>query len=119
MTWYLSKIIFQIICGEGSHTPQFDEQLRLIHAMDEKEAFEKAHRIGCCEEDAFENKQQQIVQWKFINVAELYRLNGLIDGAEVYSRIYETEDAPHYITNIHKKAAHIQCGGTLQLLQLV
>ena len=30
MNWYLSKIIFRIICGEGRHTPQFDEHLRLI-----------------------------------------------------------------------------------------
>lgn len=119
MNWYLSKIIFQIICGDGSHTPQFDEQLRLIHAQDEEEAFAKAHHLGCCEEDAFENMQQQIVQWKFINVAELYKLNALIDGAELYSRIHETENAQQYVNNIHKKAAHIQYGNTLQLLQLL
>ena len=35
MKWYLAKIIYRIICGEGIHTPQFDEQLRLIHAEDE------------------------------------------------------------------------------------
>lgn len=119
MNWYLAKIIFQIICGEGMHTPQFDEQLRLIHAGDEKEAFEKAHLIGHSEEDAFENIQQQTVRWKFINVGELYLLNELIHGAELYSRIYEAEDAEQYITNIHRKAAHIQCGETHRLLQLL
>ena len=46
MNWYLSKIIFRIICGEGRHTPQFDEQLRLIAATDEQQAFEKAMAIG-------------------------------------------------------------------------
>ena len=30
MKWYLAKIVYRIICGEGNHTPQFDEQLRLI-----------------------------------------------------------------------------------------
>ena len=119
MNWYLAKIIFQIICGEGTHTPQFDEQLRLIHAADETEAFQKAQHIGCAEEDAFENVQQQIVQWKFVNVTELYLLNGLIDGAELYSRIHEADDADHYIGNVHKKAAHIQCGYTHHLLQLL
>ncbi|MEP7129294.1 MAG: DUF4288 domain-containing protein, partial [Chitinophagales bacterium] len=29
MNWYLAKIVFRIICGDGLHQPQFDEQLRL------------------------------------------------------------------------------------------
>ena len=119
MNWYLAKTIFQIICGQGAHTPQFDEQLRLIHAGDEHEAFSKAHQIGLEEEDAFENMQQQLVQWKFINVAELYKLDGLIDGAELYSRIYETDSAETYIGTVHRKAAHIKCGETHQILQLL
>ncbi len=119
MNWYLAKVIFQIICGEGLHTPQFDEQLRLIHARDEHEAFSKAQHIGCHEEEAFENTQQQIVQWKFIDVAELYKLNGLIDGAELYSRIFEPENGQDYIDNIHRKAAHIRHGETHQILQLL
>src|ERR1700748_1967682 len=93
MNWYLSKIVFRIICGKGQHTPQFDEQLRLITAKDEKEAFEKALAIGEREQDGFYNHEQQLVQWKFINVAELYLLSGLLDGAEMYSRIPETDGA--------------------------
>ena len=46
MNWYLTKLVFRIICGEGHHTPQFDEQLRLVSATDECEAFEKAMAIG-------------------------------------------------------------------------
>ena len=45
MNWYMAKIVFRIICGEGHHTPQFDEQLRLIGATNEEEAFEKAKAI--------------------------------------------------------------------------
>ncbi|HEV3251858.1 MAG TPA: DUF4288 domain-containing protein, partial [Puia sp.] len=45
MNWYLAKIVFRIICGEGQHIPQFDEQLRLIEAGNEVEAFEKATNI--------------------------------------------------------------------------
>ena len=46
MNWYLAKINFQIICGNGHHKPQFDEQLRLIHAGDSLEAFYKARLVG-------------------------------------------------------------------------
>lgn len=40
MNWYLTKIVYRIICGQGNHTAQFDEQLRLIQADSAQEAFE-------------------------------------------------------------------------------
>ena len=119
MNWYLVKIIFRIICGDGDHTPQFDEQLRLIEASEESEAFVKATTIGLGEEEAFLNTRKQLVQWKFINIAELYKLNGFIDGAELYSRIYETENPDQYISLTHKKAANIKSVETHKLLHLV
>ena len=82
MSWYLTKIVYRIICGQGNHTAQFDEQLRLIEADSSQEAFEKATTLGQKEEDKFFNEEQKLVQWKFINVAELYKLSGLLDGAD-------------------------------------
>ena len=119
MNWYLSKIIFRIICGDGKHTPQFDEQLRLISARDEEEAFDKAMAIGTREQDDFYNHEQQLVQWKFVNVAELYRLTGLLDGAEMYSRIQETDDPEAYIDHANRLAEHIRAGGTHKMLRLL
>jgi Domain of unknown function (DUF4288) len=118
MNWFLAKIIFRIVCGNGEHTPQFDMQLRLIQADDETEAFSKAQAFGEKEQVSFLNQQQQLVEWKFINVSELYKLSALIDGAELYSRVQEVDDADLYIELIHKKAAHIQEKVTHQLLQL-
>ena len=119
MNWYLSKIIFRIICGEGQHTPQFDEQLRLIAANNETEAFQKALAIGEKEQDDFYNHEQQLVQWKFINVAELYRLSGLLDGAEMYSRIQETQDPDEYIDLVNRRAEHIRISSTHKILNLL
>src|ERR1700759_3084247 len=119
MNWYLGKIIFRIICGEGQHTPQFDEQLRLIAANNETEAFQKALEIGEREQDGFYNHEQQLVQWKFINVAELYRLSGLLDGAEMYSRIQETDDPQGYIDLTNRRAEHIRSSSTYKLLNLL
>ena len=119
MNWYLSKIVYRIICGDGNHTPQFDEQLRLIAAINEEEAFFKAREIGKEEEDCFKNTHQQNVIWQFINVAELYRLSQLIDGAELYSTIRESDNAEHYTEVVNMKAAHIQQKTTHQLLQLL
>ena len=118
MSWYLSKIVFRIICGEGQHTPQFDEQLRLIAANSKEEAFHKAQSIGKKEEEAFINHKEQLVQWQFINVCEIYKLNSMIDGAELYSRITEEESAEQYEFVVNKKAENILFTETLQLLQL-
>jgi Domain of unknown function (DUF4288) len=119
MNWYLSKIVYRIICGEGTHKPQFDEQLRLIEAKNEKEAFEKATEIGKQEQDEFYNQQHKLVQWKFINIAELYKLSGLLDGAELYSKIQEPDNADLYIELTNRKAAHIKTNSTHRFLEIL
>ncbi|MEQ1676122.1 MAG: DUF4288 domain-containing protein [Chitinophagaceae bacterium] len=118
MNWYLAKMVFRIICGDGSHTAQFDEQLRLILADSKEEAFHKAQLLGGKEEEIFFNRNQQLVQWQFISVSELYQLRELIDGAELYSRIEEKENADSYLHIIHKKAEQIRFGNTLEMLNL-
>jgi hypothetical protein len=119
MNWYLAKIVYHIICGDGDHTAQFDEQLRLIKANNKEEAFHKAKQFGKAEEEIFLNDKQELVQWRFINVSALYKLGDLIDGAEVYSHIEERGDADEYIHTINKKADHILNGHSLEILKLV
>ena len=119
MNWYLAKIVYQIVCGDGNHRPQFDEQLRLIVASNEHEAFHKAQRIGVTEQEKFLNNRQCLVEWKFIDVCELYQLSELIDGAELYSRIQEADDAGAYIDIIHRKADYIEGDNALRSLQLI
>lgn len=118
MKWYLAKIIFRIVCGDGEHTPQFDEQLRLISAISKEEAFNKAQDVGKKEQETFYNRRQQLVQWQFINVSEIYMISELIDGAELYSRIEERDNAEAYIDIVNQKAENILFTKTHQLLQL-
>jgi len=119
MKWYLAKLVYRIVCGTGDHSAQFDEQLRLVSAMDEEQAFEKAMVIGNNEQDTFFNNREQLVTWKFINISELYRLSELIDGAELYSRINEVDDAESYITFVNRKAVSIQQKQTHRMLNLI
>lgn len=108
MNWFLAKLVYRIICGDGQHTPQFDEQLRLIWADDEKHALQKAAEFGKQEEDSFYNNAEKLVQWKFINVSELHRIAGLMDGAELYSRIEEKDNGEIYTEIVHRRAAFLQ-----------
>lgn len=111
MKWYLAKIVFQIICGDGQHQPQFDEQLRLIAAGDESKALEKACDIGLFEQDAFYNSEQKLVEWKFIGVPELFPFGKLTDGAELFARTEEPEDAGAYIDLVKQKTDQLKSAG--------
>lgn len=107
MKWYLAKIIFRIVCGKGNHTAQFDEQLRLIEADSITAAMHKATMMGKNEQESFMNNNEQIVQWQFVNVTELYPLVEMIDGTVLYSSICETDDAAAYIDVLHAKAKYV------------
>jgi len=107
MNWYIAKLVYQIVCGEGNHTPQFDEQLRLIQATNTAHAFHKARDMGKREEDCFLNNVNKPVQWKFIDIAEILLLDVLADGAEIYSKICEEENAENYIRTIQLRAAYL------------
>lgn len=119
MNWYLAKIIFRIVCGEGDHTPQFDEQLRLIAADNNEQALCKAQAVGRQEATCFPNQQQKMVEWKFINVTELYKLTEMMDGAELFSRIQEADDADVYMQLVNDRAAFSRQHNTQAYLQLL
>ena len=118
MKWYLAKMVFRIICGQGDHTPQFDEQLRLVAGISKEDAFKRALEMGNKEQETFYNLKEQLVQWQFINVSELYQLNELIDGVELYSRIEEKENADAYIYTVNQKASNLFFNPSTQLLQI-
>ena len=119
MNWYLAKIVYRIICGDGDHVAQFDEQLRLIHAENKEDAFYKAQLTGKKEEESFYNLKQELVRWQFINVAELYKVGEMIDGAELYSRIEEKDNGDNYTEVINRKAASILHSDSHEILELV
>ncbi len=116
MNWYIAKIIFHITTSGSNHTPQFDEQLRLIEAPDEQEAFKKARWKGQQEEDSFLNNAQETVKWQFVDIAELTALQKIEDGMELYSKIRETSDASNYINIVKQKAHAIEMKSHVELL---
>ena len=104
MKWYLARLVFRIVCGEGDHTAQFDEQFRLILAIDEYQAMEKAMAIGKKEEAPFMNTARQTVRWKFEGVMEITLMNELRDGMELFSRITEEEDGDRFSNSVKQRA---------------
>jgi hypothetical protein len=115
MNWFLTKLVFRVFCGTGNHTPQFDEQLRLIYAEDELHAFHKARLLGEGDCIMRESENRVDVKWKFIDVCELHLLTNYTDGAEIYSVIREEAEANLYIRSVEKMAAHLLQQGLHQL----
>ena len=104
MNLYIAKIVYRIVCGSGDHAAQFDVQLRLVCALSEEQAFYKAKHYAKKEEDLFYNTKDELVQWQFINVSELYKIEKIADGAQLYSRIEEQDDGYAYVDVVNKKA---------------
>jgi Domain of unknown function (DUF4288) len=109
MKWYLTKLVFRVIYSNGNHAAQFDEQLRLIFAEDEFHAFQKARTIG--DRECMTTTIPNNIQWKFIDVSEIYPLAKMADGAEVFSAITEESDADLYIRNTQKRAVQLLQNG--------
>ena len=97
MNWYIAKIIYQVISGEGEHTPQFDEQFRLIRADETAWAWEKASVIARMEQSLFLNSKREEVQWKFIAVEDVSMIESLEDGTQCYAQTIEPYDAEEYV----------------------
>jgi len=104
MNWYLAKMIFQVRCGDKAHTPQFDEQWRLIRADEVAWAYEKASVLGRMDESSFVNDQGERVFWKFIDVADIHRMGSMEDGAQLFSVTEEPVNAEVYIEQIRLKS---------------
>jgi hypothetical protein len=108
MNWYIVKLIFNIDVNNGKNAKQFDEQLRLISAKTNTEAYYKAHLIGNTEQANFVNDNNANINWKFIDVAEVVLLNEIKDGMELYSLTTETEKPSDYIHFTKLRANHFQ-----------
>lgn len=104
MKWYLVKLVFQVLSGEGAHTPQFDEQVRLIKADEVNWAYEKATVIGWLEQRSFLNHRDENVTWKFIEIAEIHEVENPEDGVLLCSYTIEPDNAKDYIEMTRIKA---------------
>ena len=107
MNFYIAKTVYRIVCGQGGHTAQFDVQLRLVCALSEEQAFYKARHYAKKEEDFFYNAKGELVQWQFINVSDLYKIDKIADGVQLYSRIEEQDNGHGYVDIVNKRAQSI------------
>lgn len=108
MNSYIVKLVFNIKIEDGLHQSQFDEQTILINASSLEDAFYKAKTQGKILEEKFSNDKDQLVEWKFIDVVDLFELRSYKNGEPLFSTTHETHDSNSFIDYIHHRSQIIQ-----------
>ena len=108
MEKYLAKLMFNINIDNGNDASQFDEQIRIIESPSLEEAFYKARVIGKKEEEVFTDTQNKQISWQFIDVSDVYALEDVKDGEQIYSNTHKTNDTGSFIKFIRQKSMQIQ-----------
>lgn len=108
MKWFVVRYIYQIVTGDGDHSPQFDEQLRLTIANNCDDALLKAERQAGEFHQPFRNCNGDMVTWNFICVADLYEIQSPADGAELASVLHEPKDVDAFLGAVNQHKAYLQ-----------
>jgi hypothetical protein len=108
MERYLAKLIFNINTGSEKAVAEFDEQIRIIEAGSLQGAFQKARTIGRSEETTFLDPENRPVSWQFIDVSEVYSLEAIKDGEQLYSNTHMIQDSGAFIAYIRRRSMEIQ-----------
>lgn len=103
MKWFAVNCIYQVICGEGKHAPQFNEQIRLIFSNSVIEAIAKVKLMAFSYNASFKNYEGESVKWNFIAVGGVTEIEPPKDGVEVSSKILEPKSVEYYLENVEHK----------------
>ncbi|RDC55684.1 DUF4288 domain-containing protein [Pedobacter chinensis] len=100
MKWFAINLIYQVISGEGKHSPQFNEQTRLIKAADSFNAIRKAQQNAGKFNLPIKNSAGDLVVWKFVAIGGILAVDEPADGVEVNSKIIEPESSKTYLAKL-------------------
>jgi hypothetical protein len=90
--WYVATLILQCKVGIQDTGPwTCQEQIRLLKASSNIEAYQKASDLGEVEEHSYTNTYGETVVWEFIGIEDLEELSGnkIKDGVEIRTRIWK------------------------------
>src|SRR5688572_13518311 len=106
MNRFLIKMNFQIRIAEENS--RFDEQLRVMDALNEEEALFKGIALGKGEETLYLNSEAEEVSWKFLGISDVINLTAMKPGDLVTERLCRKTDHESYKAYLKKKSLEIQ-----------
>lgn len=91
--WYVATLIIRCRVENQPAPWTCDEQVRVIRAANDDEAYDKAVALGKSEETVYKNGDGEDVFWEFIGLEDLTELDSAIrDGTEIRSRLFGHQD---------------------------
>jgi hypothetical protein len=106
MNRFLIKLNFQIRIADDNS--RFDEQLRVIDALNEEEAIFKGVALGRSEETLYLNNEAEEVNWKFLGITDVLNVTAMKSGEMVSERLSRKTDHASYTAFLKKKSIEIQ-----------
>lgn len=86
--WYVAVLVLKaLVHAPSPDAPLFDHQIRLLRADDPESAYQRALFLGRSEEQSYSNPLGQKVDWQFVGLHDLRKLDDALerDGVEVHS----------------------------------
>jgi uncharacterized protein DUF4288 len=85
-------------------TQLYEERLIILEAIDEGEAWKKAHKRGLLLEEEYTNAEGRRVTWTFERAVEIKEIieDQLGDGVEVFSRFLCEDEVRNLTSSISK-----------------
>jgi hypothetical protein len=108
MNGYLAKLIFTISFENGTRSSQFDEETIYIIARNIEEAYRNAKTYAIKQEEKFRNANDELVEWKFVDVMDLIELEEKRSGSSLYSTTHEADDSESFINLVKHRSQVIQ-----------
>ncbi len=95
--WYVATLLVRIRVEDDQPHEAYtcDEQIRVLRATNDTEAFEKAMALGRNEETSYKNGDGQSVFWEFVGLISLEPLmdDAIEDGTEIKSHLFSHVDS--------------------------
>lgn len=108
MNSYIAKLIYNINFENGSSSSQFDEQTIYVTAKNMEEAYQNAKAFAENREEKFKNANNELVEWKFVDVMDLVEIKERKNGESLYSTTHETSDSQSFIDLVKHRSQIIQ-----------
>jgi hypothetical protein len=87
--WYIAVLVVASRVDGASAEPLLDLQLRLIRAVDDEQAYERAVEVGSQATHSYRNADGAVVSWQCLGLNDLRELGEqeLVHGVEVFSQL--------------------------------
>ena len=87
--WYIAVLVVASRVDGGSPEPPLDLQCRLIRAIDDEQAYQRAVEVGEQASHSYRNADGAVVSWQCLGLNDLRELGEkeLAHGVEVFSQL--------------------------------